>query len=197
MLRRLALVIQPLAASLGAPGLALVSFVDSSFLSLPEATDLLIIVLVLQHQARWLLYGVAATAGSVAGCYALFLVGRRGGEAFLRRKFRQHHLDRGLAIFRRHGMLAIAVPAILPPPAPFKIFVLLAGIANVRSSTFLAAVAAGRGFRYVGIAWLALVYGNRATEFIRTNLANVSIGLAAAVALAGATVILWRRRRAA
>ena len=75
--------IQSLALALGAPGLFLVTFLDSSFLSLPEATDLLLIWMVIQHKSRMPLYAATAVVGSVAGCLALYYVGRKGGDALV------------------------------------------------------------------------------------------------------------------
>jgi membrane protein DedA with SNARE-associated domain len=86
------------------------------------------------------------------------------------------------------------VPSILPPPMPFKVFVLLSGIANIRTSSFLAAVTIGRAFRYGGEAWLAYEYGEEAGTYIRNNLPTISVWVAAIVAVGGVAYILWRRR---
>ena len=85
------------ALALGAPGLFIVAFLDSSFLSLPEINDLLLIWMVTQHKARMVLYAVAATLGSIAGCLVLYYVGRKGGEAVLRKRFSAERSD------ARHG----------------------------------------------------------------------------------------------
>ena len=185
------------AAGLGAPGLVLVAFLDSSFLSLPEVTDILVVVLVIKRPEFWIWHALFATLGSVAGCYALYYVGRRGGDAVLRRRFTARNIERGLELFRRYGLLAIVVPSILPPPMPFKIFVLMAGVAHVRPLTFIVAATIGRGFRYGSEALLAYWYGEEATRFIRQNLPIVSLWLGIAIALLAAGYILWRRRRAA
>jgi len=185
------------AAGLGAPGLVLVAFLDSSFLSLPEVTDILIVVLVIKRPELWISHALFATVGSVLGCYALYLVGRKGGEVVLRRRFKAHNVERGLELFRRYGLLAVVIPSILPPPMPFKIFVLLAGVANVRPLTFIVAATIGRGFRYGGEALLAYWYGEQASQFIRHNLALVSVWLAVAIAVGGVIYVIWRRRRAA
>ncbi len=194
MLQSLAEFVQHLAERYGGPGLFLVAFLDSSFLSLPEVSDLLIVVFVVRDPSNWIYYGLITTAGSVAGCYALYSLGRKGGEAFLRRRFHERHIDRALAWFQKYGLFVVIVPSILPPPTPFKVFVLLAGVANVRPLAFLSAVIIGRSFRYVGEAWLAYRYGEEAKRFISDNLAQVSIWLAVGVAVVGAGVILWRRR---
>src|SRR4029453_4265872 len=180
------------AAGLCAPGLVLVPFLDSSFLSLPEVTDILIVVLVIKRPELWFSHALFATVGSVLGCYALYLVGRKGGEIVLGRRFKAHNVERGLELFRRYGLLAVVIPSILPPPMPFKIFVLLAGVAKVRPLTFMVAATIGRGFRYGGEALLAYWYGEQASQFIRHNLALVSVWLAVAIAVGGVIYVIWR-----
>lgn len=197
VLHRLVTTIGPFAERLGAPGLALVAFFDSSFLSLPEVADALLVLAVLHRPELWPYYAAATTVGSMAGCYALYAVARKGGDAFLRRRLRGQHLDRALRLFQRFGLLAIVVPSILPPPMPFKVFVVLSGIANVRTAPFLTAVAIGRGVRYGGEAWLAYQYGERASVYIRENLPTVLTWVAVGVAGLGIAYVLWRRRAAA
>ena len=189
--------IKPVALSLGGPGLFFVAFLDSSFLSLPEVSDILIVVLTVQHPSRWLYYGVLTTAGSVLGCFALYSLARKGGEALMRRWFSERHVQRGLRIFQKYGMLAIIVPSLLPPPTPFKIFVLLSGVARVRRTTFLLAATVVRGIRYIGEAWLAYAYGDHALDYIRDNLPTVSLWLAVAIGVIGVGVVVWRSRRTA
>ena len=196
-LSRLTNIIAPFAQGLGGVGLALVAFLDSSFIPLPTVTDAGILLLVAQHPGRWVYYALTATAGSVVGCYALYAVARRGGEAFLRKRFHERHLTRGMDVFRRYGLLAVVVPSILPPPTPFKIFVLQAGVSEVSPVTFRLAATIGRGFRYGGEALLAHWYGRDAERFIADHLARVSIWLAVVIGLGGLAFILWRRRRAA
>lgn len=185
---------QATAVALGGPGLFLIALLDSSFLSFPEVVDLLIIWLVTAHKERVLYYALMPTLGSMAGCFLLYLVGRRGGEAFLRRRLSDRHVDRALGVFRRYGLLAVIVPSLLPPPIPFKPFVLAAGVAGVRPFDFLVAVGIGRGIRYFGEAFLAFYYGERAAQFMRDNARPVSFGLAVAV-LAGGAAWIWMRQR--
>ena len=187
--------ILPLAERLGAPGLAIIAFLDSSFLSLPNVGDALIVALVIQHPERWILYSAATTFGSTAGCLVLYTIARKGGEAFLRRRVNPAKVEKGLALFRRHGLLTVIVPAFLPPPTPFKLFVLLAGLAGVRPAAFTIAIAIGRGFRFGGEGWLAYTYGPQATEYIKKNLATASLVVAGLVLLLGVALILSRRRR--
>lgn len=188
--------IKAVAVSLGGPGLFVIAFLDSSFLSFPEVNDLLIIFLTVQHEERMPYYALMTTLGSISGCLALYSIARKGGEAFLRKRFNPAYLERAMATFRRYGLLAILVPSILPPPTPFKIFVLAAGVAKVRPLHFILAVAIGRGTRYFGEGLLALYYGDRAVEFLNENFREVALVVGVVCLLGGVAWILWRRRAA-
>lgn len=186
---------QSVAEALGGPGLMLVAFIDSSFLTLPELADILVVMFTIREPSRWWYFSAMTTLGSMAGSYALFLVGRKGGEALLRRRFHERHVDRGLEWFKKYGALVLIVPAMLPPPMPFKIFVLLAGVSGVSTGPFLAALAAGRGTRYGGEAWLARVYGDRALEFVTGNASRVFLPAVIVLVSAIAVWLLWRWRQ--
>ena len=169
--------IQAVALGLGAPGLFVVAFLDSSFLSLPQINDLLLIVSVARAPHLMPLYAAMATLGSIAGCTVMYDIGRKGGEALLRRRFNGPHSERAIRLFARYGMLAVIVPAILPPPAPFKIFVLLAGVARMSLPQFWIAVAVGRGVRYFGEGLLAVWYGERAMDFLETHGRGIALSV--------------------
>jgi membrane protein YqaA with SNARE-associated domain len=188
--------IKAVALSLGGPGLFVIAFLDSSFLSFPEVNDLLIVYLTIQHEERMPYYALMTTLGSIAGCLALYSVARKGGEAFLRKRFNAANVERAMATFRRYGLLAILVPSILPPPMPFKIFVLAAGVAKVRPLHFITAIAIGRGTRYFGEGLLALYYGDATAEFLRHNARPIALGMAVVSLVIGIGWILWRRRGA-
>lgn len=188
--------VQGFALAMGAPGLFLIAFLDSSFLSFPEVVDLLIVWLTVQHPARMPYYALLSTLGSVAGCTTLFLVARKGGEAFLRRRVRGAHVDRAMNLVRKYGLFSVLVPALLPPPAPFKVFVLAAGIARIRVVDFVVAVSIGRGIRYFGEGLLALWYGEAAIAFLRENTRAASLWMLLLVlTLGGVWVVLKRVRR--
>src|ERR1700694_948265 len=148
--------IRSVALALGAPGLFLVAFLDSSFLSLPEINDLLLIWMVTRHKGRIVFYAAGSMLGSIAGCFVLYYLGRKGGDALVRKRFGHERVERALAAIRRHGVMAVLIPSFLPPPAPFKIFVLLAGVAGVGVGRFSVAIAIGRGARYFAEGLLAL-----------------------------------------
>lgn len=194
MLRKL----EAFALGLGGPGLFLLAFIDSSFIALPEVVDILIVWMVIEHPDRWLWYGVMATAGSLAGSYVLYDLARRGGEAFLRRRLSDRHVTKGMAIFAKYGTLTLIVPAVMPPPVPYKPFVLMAGVAGMPRLRFIAAVTAGRALRYVGEALLALLYGQAATAFIHENAGRVSLWLGIALVVLAVAYYVYRaasRRR--
>jgi membrane protein YqaA with SNARE-associated domain len=175
-----------LALTLGGPGLFVVAFLDSSFISLPQINDLLVVLMVVRNKAWMPYYAAMATFGSVGGCYVLYLIAERG-EGFIKRRTNTPRAERVLAAYRRRGVLALMVPAILPPPAPFKLFVLMAGAAEVRPLQFVFSIAAARGVRYLVLGALAVRYGDGALELMRTRGRVVAIWVAAiivAVALA-------------
>jgi membrane protein YqaA with SNARE-associated domain len=186
--------IQGFALSLGGPGLFLVAFLDSSFLSFPEVTDVLIVWLTTRHEHRMVFYATFATSGSVAGCFALYLVARKGGEAFLRKRFHGPNIDRAMQVFQKYGLVSVVVASLLPPPMPFKIFVFLSGVARVRHVDFLIAVAIGRSIRYFGEGYLALVYGDTAIDWLHKHARTVSLILAATFLVGGIIWMWWRRR---
>ena len=187
--------VQSFALTIGGPGLFFIAFLDSSFLSLPEINDLLVVLLVIQHKERMLYYALMATLGSLAGCLVLYFIGRKGGAALARRRFGGRRMERVLTLYQRYGALAIAIPAILPPPSPFKVFVLLAGIAGVPVLHFASVIALARGFRYTAEAWLAVRYGDQAIALIEEHGRRLSIALAVVVIGSVLAWLIWRARR--
>ncbi len=187
--------IQGVAVALGAPGLFLVAALDSSVLSLPQVNDLLLILSVTRHPELMPLYAAMSTLGSLAGCFVMYAIGRKGGDALLRKRFNGPRTGRALALFNRFGMLAVLVPAILPPPAPFKIFVILAGVSRMSPWSFAVAIILGRGFRYFGEGLLAVWYGERALAFLEENGRPVALWTGLAVLALGGAYFWWRSRR--
>jgi len=184
-----------LALGLGGPGLFVVAFLDSSFLSLPQINDLLVVLMVVDRKDLVLYYAAMATFGSVVGCYAIYYLAGKGGEAFLQKRLKPGHVQRALAAYKRNGLMALMIPALLPPPAPFKLFVLAAGIAHVRPAQFVIALTVARGARYVAIGILAVYYGDAALELMRTHGRIVALVIVA-VLVAGAGAFWLMRRRA-
>jgi len=181
-----------LGQTLGGPGLFFVALADSSFLSVPEGNDLLIVVLSTGQRWETMLYYVAMTvAGSVVGCSLLYWVGHRGGS-FLERRTRRETLERVSAAYDRWGIWAVMIPSVLPPPTPFKVFVLSAGIFRIRFRRFLLAVSVGRTFRYLMWGVLAVLYGEWAKRFIHENLTTVGVVLVLVIMASIAGYSFWR-----
>jgi len=187
--------IQEWATELGGIGLFVIALLDSSFLSFPQVNDILIIVLSTQNPARMPYYAGMTTLGSLVGCFMLYAVVRRGGESFLRKRMQGRYFERGVTLYQKYGLLAVIVPALLPPPVPFKLFVFLAGAAAVSPVRFGIAIAIGRGIRYFGQGYLAVLYGERAADFMKAYGAQIGIGLAAAVVVAAVVIIKVRRKQ--
>jgi membrane protein YqaA with SNARE-associated domain len=185
--------VRGLALGLGAPGLYLVAFLDSSFLSLPEITDLLVVWMVTRNHGLMVLYVAAATLGSITGCLLMYFIGRKGGAALMRKRFAPENVDRAMAAFDRYGVLVVLIPAILPPPAPFKIFVLLSGIAGISITKFVAAIAIGRGARYLTLGVLAVRYGDAAMTYIHENGAAVALAVVGVLVAGLLAYVVWRR----
>lgn len=188
--------VQALALGLGAPGLFLAALLDSSFVSLPEVVDILLIWMTTQHKSRMVLYAASATLGSVVGCLMLYAVGRKGDQ-FIQRRFSPARVERALGAFRRFGLMAVLIPSLLPPPMPFKIFVLLAGAAGISTGRFALAIGIGRGIRYFGEGLLAVWYGDAALKFLETNGRAVSLWLAGICVAGVLGYVLWQKTRTA
>src|SRR5580704_4181780 len=163
------------AGTLGAPGLFLISFLDSSILSFPIINDLLLIQLSMNNSLRMPLYAAMAMIGSVLGCVVLYYLAKKGGEVF----FHKRAGHRGKAIrhwVEQNGFGGMLLAALLPPPTPFKIFVFAAGVFEVPVWSFTAAVTLARTLRYFGIGYLAIRYGNDALPFLFQHKWQVSFG---------------------
>ena len=151
--------------------------------------------MVIQRPHLLLYYSLMGTVGSLLGCLVLYYLARAGGEAFVRKRFKERHVDRGLVLAQKYGLLIVIVPALLPPPMPFKIFILIAGVAEIPVLQFSVAVAAARFVRYFGEGLLAIWYGEAAFTFLRANAGKIGLALAGAALVIGLAVIVLRRRK--
>jgi len=162
------------AGGLGAPGLFLISFLDSSVLTFPVINDLLLIELSIQRPARMPLYALMASLGSVLGCVVLYFIARKGGEAFFQKKAgARAEVIRSWV--ERNGFGGMLVAALLPPPTPFKIFVFAAGVFEVPLISFAGAITLARLFRYFGVGYLAVRYGADALPYLATHKMQVAV----------------------
>jgi membrane protein YqaA with SNARE-associated domain len=172
------------AGGLGAPGLLLISFLDSSVLTFPVINDLLLVDLSVEHPTRMPLYAFMAALGSVLGCVLLYFIARKGGEALFHRKAGKHsHAIRHWV--EQNGFIGILIAALLPPPTPFKIFVFAAGVFEVPLPSYTAAISIARLLRYFVVGYLATRYGQEALPYLKNH------WLQAILIAAGAVVISY------
>lgn len=169
-------------AVLGGGGLFVVTFFDSSLLSFPLVADALVIEVSMQKPARMPYYCAMAALGSLAGSIWLYLLAKKGGEAFFHRRagVGAQHAKRWV---QSHAFLSAFLPAILPPPVPFKPFVLAEGVFQVPLRTFVLALLLGRGLRYFIEGILAVRYGDAALVYLTTHTAVFALAVLAAVLL--------------
>jgi membrane protein YqaA with SNARE-associated domain len=183
------------AGVLGGPGLFLISFLDSSVLTFPVINDLLLIELSIQRPARMPLYAALAALGSVLGCVLLYYIARKGGEAFFRKRAGSH----GQAIqhwVEKNGFGGMLLTAMLPPPTPFKPFVLAGGVFNIPIFSFTTAIALARMIRYFGMGYLAVRYGDQALPFLAQHKLQVLAGTIVFVAISyGLSRLVLRERK--
>lgn len=174
-------------------GLFGISLIDSVGIPLPGGPDAVMILLSANQPAFMPLYAVAATAGSAIGCTILYLIARRAGVAALSR-VKPEKRDRIENLLGRYDLVAIMVPAVLPPPFPFKPFVLCAGVFRLKTSRFITAIFVGRGVRFLIEGWLAIEFGEDAGRLIKQHGWKVLIAL---VPIAAAAYVFWflRARR--
>lgn len=164
------------AGALGAPGLFLISFLDSSVLTFPVINDLLLIELSIQHPLRMPLYASMAMIGSVLGCTLLYFIARKGGEALFHQKAGSR-AKRVRHWVEENGFGGMLFAALLPPPTPFKVFVFAAGVFEVPLLSFVSALTLARAIRYFGMGFLAIRYGHGAMSFLSHHKIEVAIGV--------------------
>jgi membrane protein YqaA with SNARE-associated domain len=173
----------------GGWGLLGISFLDSCFVPLPGLNDLLLLHLSSQNPERAVFYALASTIGSVAGSYVMYGLARGGSRLFWRRRS-SPAFQRAQHWLERNDFASIVVASVLPPPSPFKIFLLAAGALRVNGVRFGTALLVGRGLRFGGAAFLGARYGAQAEGYLKQNLGWVSL---VAALLVVAWTILYRR----
>lgn len=167
-MQQLPLWLRTLVGSLGGLSLFIIGFFDSSVLSFPFVNDLLLIQFTI-HSPHWMPYYVAmATLGSLAGCFWLYFLAKKGGQAMYRRSA-GGRAEKIHGWVQRNKFLSVAIPSILPPPFPFKPFVLAAGLFQIPLDTFAIALLVGRGLRYSIEGILAVEFGEMATRYFVEN----------------------------
>ena len=142
---------------LAAPLMVLVGALDSSLLSLPEVNDYITVTRVAHNPTEVYYFPLFPAIGSVIGCLLLYRIAR-SGEQFISKRFHPKHLDRVKELYRKWGLFALVIPALLPPPMPFKIFVVAAGALNYPPMRFALTILIARLMRYYFWGILAYFY---------------------------------------
>src|ERR1700690_3340801 len=162
---RLPIWLQHFVAVMGGGGIFAVAFLDSSVLSFPFITDALVMKMCIDRPGRMLYYVVMATLGSLLGCIWIYWLAKKGGEVYFHRHGGRYALKAKRWV-GSHAFLSLFIPAILPPPMQFKVFVLAEGVFQVPLKTFVLALVLGRGVRYVAEGLFAVKYGQQALDFL-------------------------------
>ncbi len=170
---------------LGWFGMLLVAAADTSFISLPEISDLLVVSGAARHPATAWTFVAASALGSVLGSWMLYEISRRGGEPVAMRYVSPPRLRWAEALIAKYGVFAVAIPALSPPPMPFKVFVVAAGIFKMPRARFMSTVFVARGARYVGWAALGALYGEAAVGWLK----DADVWIENHPVLAGAVVL--------
>ena len=176
-----------------APLMILIGALDSSLLSLPEINDYLVVMRCVSDPKAALYFPLFAALGSVIGSFLLYAIMRRGGQAVLRRRFKREHIERVENAYKHYGILTLALPALLPPPMPFKIFVATAGALEYPRWRFAITIMIARGLRYYVEGILAVYYGRRVLRFLHDDGLTV-LAIAAALCFVGMIVYLALKR---
>ena len=166
----------------GAFGLFTVALLDSTFVPLPSSADALMILLSTTYPSWMVLYAFMATAGSAIGCWILYLISRRAGARALN-KFSETKQRRVKNWIEKYDALAVLVATLLPPPFPFKLFVVTAGVFRFSLLRFMLAIIAGRTFRFLLEGYFAVRYGAQAKEILARYYPWIGLALVVVIVL--------------
>jgi membrane protein YqaA with SNARE-associated domain len=163
--------------ALGPFGLFAVALLDSAFVPLPSSADAIMILLTIAHPRMMIVYALLATAGSAIGCVILYYVSRRAGGRALR-KFSPAKQERVKELIDRYDVLSVLVASLMPPPFPFKLFVITAGVFRFSVIRFTIAIIAGRIVRFLVEGYFAIRYGSQARQILARYYPWIGLGLA-------------------
>ena len=166
--------------SFGPFGLFTIAFLDSVMIPMPGGVDAVLLLLAASRPAWMLIYVAAATVGSTLGCVVLYRISQRAGKRALSR-FSESKQKRVKDLIDRYDVMSVLVASLLPPPFPFKLFVVSSGVFRLNIIRFTLAIAAGRTFRYLLEGYLAAYYGDHAKDILSRYYPTIGITLAVLV----------------
>lgn len=178
-------------APLGIWGVFAVAAVDAAFMGLPM--DVIVASYIYKDPHRFLLYVLLAALGSALGSIVMYVIGYTGGEILLRKRLSPERFEKIHASFEKHEFLALMVPAMLPPPTPYKAIVLAAAAFEMSFVRFVLAIFAGRFFRFLILGFLTLRFGPQVVEIGGQVLAHHFKWVVLALAVGGLAWLLWWR----
>ena len=179
---------------LGGPGLILLGLADSSVVPLPGSMDVFTIILAAHRRELWWYYGLMATVGAVLGGYLTYRLAAKGGEETLEKKVGKKRAEKVYKRFEKHGGAWVMLGSVLPPPFPIVPFLMAAGVLQYPKKKFLAALAAGRGARFMAVAFVGHLYGKAIIGFFsqyRQALLYIVIALAVAGGIGALVFFKW------
>jgi membrane protein YqaA with SNARE-associated domain len=177
----------------GTFGLFAIALLDSALIPMAGGPDAVLLLLATARPSWWMIYAAAATIGSTAGCVILYYISQRAGRRALAR-FSESKQARVKGWIDRYDVLSVLVASLLPPPFPFKLFVVTAGVFRLSILRFIAAVAVGRAFRYLLEGYLAARYGEHAKDWLAQYYPMIGIGLAVLIIIVFVGRNLMRRK---
>jgi membrane protein YqaA with SNARE-associated domain len=182
-------------APLGPWGVFAIAAVDGSLVGMP--IDAVVAGYVYNDRRHFLFYVLMASAGSALGSLVIYAIGYFGGETVLRKRISEERFNKIHASFERHEFWAVMFPAMLPPPTPFKLFVLAASAFEMRFTHFLAAVFAGRFVRFLVLAILTIEFGPQVVHLVGNLVKQHAwwVVLTLVVTIALGVLVWWKRRQ--
>jgi membrane protein YqaA with SNARE-associated domain len=176
-------------------GLGALSFVDSGLFPIPPTMDLVLIGYVSANPSRVLLYAFAAAVGSGLGSLIPYFIGRAGGELFLLKRINRARYEKLRDRFEKQEFLAIAIPAMIPPPFPLKLFEFAAGVFEMKPLPFALAITCGKFLRFLVVGIVTVVYGPSIIQTVgRTLHEHLGLVLAAVGAIIVALALFVTRK---
>jgi membrane protein YqaA with SNARE-associated domain len=185
-------ILLPALVKLGFWGAGAIAILDSS--SIPVPIDAYLAVSMWNDKRHFWLYVVLAAAGSAIGGLLPYGLGRAGGELFLLKRINRQRFEAIRDRFERQEFLAVMIPSMMPPPAPWKVFIFASGVFEMRVVDFLLAVFAGRAVRWFVLALLVLKLGPGAADVVAHHAlaAVIAVGVLAVAGFAW-WWIRWKR----
>lgn len=182
--------------SLGGAGLLILGTLDSSFLFVPLGNDLLMVVLTVRHHERMLMYAALATVGSVLGCFITDWVSRKGGEAGLKGRVSERRLKYVQRQLEKRAAVVLAFAALMPPPFPFTVFVIVAAAFQYSRVRLLSIIAVARLARFLIEGGLAIRFGRRILQLAQTPAVRGVVIAIVIVSIGGSvwSILSWIRR---